>query len=150
MERPKLDLEVNTPTKITLLFDKPIEGESRYGKYSLFVVKNGDGKEYSFFAPNDNVLEELKKYNQGDELILTKLASKRNNRVVTTYDIKPVEKVEKEEIVSASQSIYYRMMEMSFEEAIKLQNTFNGMANVNQIAITLFIQRTRGNHSFTN
>lgn len=151
MERQKLDLEANTPTKITLLFDKPIEGESRYGKYSLFAVRNGDGKEYSFFAPNDDVLEELKKYRQGDELILTKLASKRNNRVVTTYDIKPVEKKEEQKVDSSdSQSAFYKMMEKSFEEAIKLQNKFNGMANVNQIAITLFIQRTKGSPSFAN
>lgn len=151
MERQKLDIEANTPTKITLLFDKPIEGESRYGKYCLFAVRNGDGKEYSFFAPNDDVLEELKKYRQGDELILTKLASKRNNRVVTTYDIKPVEKKEEQKVDSSdSQSAFYKMMEKSFEEAIKLQNKFNGMANVNQIAITLFIQRTKGSPSFAN
>ena len=40
-------------------------------------------------------------------------------------------------------STYCEMMN-SFEEAIRIQEKFNGMANVNQIAITLFIQRTKG------
>jgi hypothetical protein len=40
-------------------------------------------------------------------------------------------------------SIYFKAMVDSFEEALRIQEKFNGMANVNQIAITLFIQRTK-------
>jgi hypothetical protein len=40
---------------------------------------------------------------------------------------------------------YYSAMDKSFEEALQIQTKYNGMANVNQIAITLFIQRTKNN-----
>ena len=33
MERPKLELEVNQPKTIKLLFDEAIIGESQYGPY---------------------------------------------------------------------------------------------------------------------
>jgi hypothetical protein len=48
-----------------------------------------------------------------------------------------------------SNSNYYSAMEKSIEEALRLQNKYNGIS-LSQIAITLFIQRTKGNHSFTN
>ena len=59
MERQKLELEINSPTKIKLLFDEPIVGESQYGKYYLYAVSNGSDKEYSLFAA-DTVHEVLK------------------------------------------------------------------------------------------
>ena len=43
MERKKLELELNNPTHLKLLFDDPIVGESQYGKYYLYAVRNGDG-----------------------------------------------------------------------------------------------------------
>jgi hypothetical protein len=36
-------------------------------------------------------------------------------------------------------------MLQSFADAIRVQEKFNGMANVNQLAVTMFIQRTKGN-----
>ena len=144
MERPKMELEVNKPTKIKLLFNDCVEGSSKFGKYFLYAVQNGDGSsEYSLFAP-DPLHEQLKKFNKGDELLVTKLASQRNNKLVVSYE---VVKNNSSNTESADDN-YLSAMQKSFEEAIQIQNKFNGMANVNQIAITLFIQRTRGNHQF--
>ncbi|MCZ7603136.1 MAG: hypothetical protein M5R37_09720 [Melioribacteraceae bacterium] len=153
-QRPKLEFkEVNKPMTLTLLFNDPIVGESQYGKYYLYAVKNGDDSEYSYFATED-VHEKIKDLKAGDSFEITKVAlhSKAKNKVVTTFDVKLLNNGHKPEVnkVAENQSSYYSAMEKSFEEAIKLQNKFNGMANVNQIAITLFIQRTKGNHSFTN
>ena len=146
--RPKLNIEPNSPTKVTLVFDKPIQGDGRYGTYTLFTLRNGDGSEYSYFAPVE-VAEELAKYKKDDEVIITKLAAQRGNKVVTSYSVAPVEKpLTSKPKAQATKESFFSAMEKSFEEAIELQQKFNGMANVNQIAITLFIQRTKGNHSY--
>ncbi len=149
MNKPKLELEVNKPTRIQLLTDNPKTGKSSYGEWFLYNLRNGDGTtEYTYFAPPE-VHEVLKNMKAFDEVIITKLASQRGKKVVTTYDIKKVDRIEDTESTkSAPNNSYLSAMEQSFEEAIAIQNKFNGMANVNQIAITLFIQRTKGNHSF--
>ena len=48
MEREKLELEVNKSVRLMLLFDSCIEGESQYGKYYMYGVRNGE-EEYNFF-----------------------------------------------------------------------------------------------------
>ncbi|MHA1911703.1 MAG: hypothetical protein ACTSYA_08425 [Candidatus Kariarchaeaceae archaeon] len=88
--------------------------------------------------------------------MITKTAVQKGNKVVTSYDVTPAQPqgpTEGGSKASSNQnpptadeqesSIYYKAMVASFEEAIKIQEKFNGMANVNQIAITLFIQRTK-------
>lgn len=150
-QRPKLEFsEVNKPLKLTLLFDDPIIGESQYGKYYLYSVRNGDNSEYSYFA-TEEVHEKIKDLRAGDSFEVTKIALKsKNNKVVTTFDVKLPNREKENKPVEPHSTNYYSEMEKSFEEALRLQNKFNGMANVNQIAITLFIQRTRGNHFFTS
>ena len=54
MERKKLELEVNKPVSLTLLFDSPIEGESQYGKYYMYGVQNGK-EEFNLFATGVNI-----------------------------------------------------------------------------------------------
>ena len=150
MERKKLELELNKPTHIEMLFDNPKIGESQYGAYYLYAVRNGDGNEYSFFAPEE-VHEKLSGLSKGDTAVITKSAVQKGNKVLTSYDVaskQPPSSVDKqlsdntkpEEEISSN---YFKAMVASFEEAIKIQEKFNGMANVNQIAITLFIQRTK-------
>ncbi len=150
MERKKLELELNKPTHIEMLFDNPKIGESQYGAYYLYAVRNGDGNEYSFFAPEE-VHEKLSGLSKGDTAVITKSAVQKGNKVLTSYDVaskqtpSSVDKqlsdnTKPEEEISSN---YFKAMVASFEEAIKIQEKFNGMANVNQIAITLFIQRTK-------
>ncbi|MCX6170946.1 MAG: hypothetical protein NTX65_16550 [Ignavibacteriales bacterium] len=155
MERQKMELEVNKPTKIKLLFNDCIEGSTpKFGKYYLYAVQNGNGSsEYSLFAA-DQLHEELKKFKKDDELLVTKLAANRNGKLVVTYEVKKMnEAVEpvvtnQTNLTSSSDDFYYNMMEKSFEEALRIQNRFNGMANVNQLAVTIFISRLKQNHSF--
>ena len=149
MERKKLELDLNKPTHIVMLFDNPKIGESQYGMYYLYAVRNGDGNEYSFFAPEE-VHEKLSGFNKGDAVVITKTAVQKGNKVVTSYDVVPsnANKPKQEtagygQTNNGTNSTYYKAMVASFEEAIKIQEKFNGMANVNQIAITLFIQRTK-------
>ena len=149
MERPKLELEINKPTHIKLLYDEPIVGESQYGKYFLYAVSNGNGNEYSLFA-HDSVHDVLKACPKGTEAIITKLAAQRGKKLVTTFSTEIVEKASKEESTVANlkqpqTNPYLENMLQSFEDAIKVQEKFNGMANVNQLAVTMFIQRTKSN-----
>ncbi len=150
MERKKLELELNKPTNIEMLFDNPKIGESQYGMYYLYAVRNGDGAtEYSFFAPEE-VHSKLSELKRGDAAVITKVAKQKGSKVVTSYDVEvapkqpntapPSTKAE----TTNNQNSYLQAMILSFEDALVIQEKFNGMANVNQIAITLFIQRTKG------
>lgn len=153
-QRPKLEFkEVNKPMKLTLLFNEPILGESRYGNFYLYAVRNGDGSEYSYFATED-VHEKIKDLKAGDSFEITKVAlhSKAKNKVITAFDVKLLNNGHKsKEVATTSEynSDYFSAMEKSIEEALRLQNKYNGIS-LSQIAITLFIQRTRGNHSYSN
>jgi len=143
MERSKLELELNQPKTIKLLFDEAITGESQYGKYYLYAVSNGSDKEYSFFAP-DTVHEILKDHGKGTVATVTKIASQKGSKLVTSYNVKIIENSEEKNTIPNQTNPYLDMMIQSFEDAIEIQDKFNGMANVNQIAITMFIQRTKG------
>ena len=163
MERKKLELELNKPTNIEMLFDQPKVGESQYGMYYLYAVRNGDGAtEYSFFAPEE-VHSKLSLLRKGDRAVITKQAVQKGSKVVTTYDISSSLKEratpnKSEDMITGqnpqmgangkstpdkSENGYLQAMVASFEDALVIQDKFNGMANVNQIAITLFIQRTK-------
>lgn len=149
MERPKMELEVNKPTRIKLLFNDCVEGSSKYGKYYLYAIQNGDGaSEYSLFAA-DELHKQLKQFKKDDELLVTKLAASRGNKIVVTWDVQKLEKPMEDNPPTPNEDVFYTAMEKSFDEALRIQNRFNGMANVNQIAITLFIQRTKGMHNFS-
>ncbi len=148
-QRPKLELEINKPTHIKLLFDEPIVGESQYGKYYLYAVSNGSDKEYSLFAA-DTVHEVLKDHGKGTEAIITKLAAQRGKKLVTTYDVQIVGNGKVDSAMPNQKTppdSYLSAMDKSFEDALQIQEKFNGMANVNQIAITMFIQRTKNKDS---
>ena len=153
MERQKMDLEVNKPTRIKLLYESCVEGSSKYGPYYLYAIQNGDGiTEYSLFAA-EQLHEQLRMFKKDDELLVTKLAAQRGSKIVVTWEVKKIGEAKTEEVANnqtdSKEDYFYTAMEKSFQEALRLQNKFNGMANVNQIAITLFIQRTKGSHSFT-
>jgi len=154
MERKKLELELNKPTNIEMLFDQPKIGESQYGPYYLYAVRNGDGAtEYSFFAPEEVHLK-LSELKKGDKALLTKQAVQKGNKVLTSYEIElapkqsqnnnpapetPSNKTE----TPTNQNAYLQAMIASFEDALVIQEKFNGMANVSQIATTLCISRLK-------
>jgi len=131
-----------------MLFDQPKIGESQYGKYYLYAVRNGDGAtEHSFFAPEE-VHAKLSELVRGDAAVITKKAIQKGSKVVTSYEIELAPKQhqtppETSSNQDQSANTYLQAMITSFEDALVIQDRFNGMANVNQIAITLFIQRTK-------
>jgi hypothetical protein len=135
-----------------LLYDEPVVGQSKYGSYFLYVVKNGTGEEYSFFAP-DEVHNEIKQLKKGDKFTIVKLAEQRGTKIITKHivtihqsEIKPQEHLPPDN--NSNKDTYYDAMLNSYEDAMKIQEKLNGMVDVNRIAITLFIARSKVNGGF--
>ncbi len=72
---------------LELLFDEPMVGQSRYGEYYLYAVKNGTDQEYSFFAPAE-VNEQIKSLRKGERFEITKLAEQKGTKIVTIMMLK--------------------------------------------------------------
>lgn len=142
--------ELNQPVIMELKFDSPLKGESKYGAYYAYAV-DCNGQEMTFFSPSDEVNQKLINLKRGAKVQITKTAKQNGKAIKVDYDVVVIEemKTEPADEPNPQEEYYYIAMEKSFEEALRLQNKFNGMANVNQIAITLFIQRTKGSHSFS-
>lgn len=144
-ERKKLEItELDQPAIITLLFDSPLKGESKYGPYFAYAVEC-NGEEMTFFSPNDEVNEKLINLKRGTKVQITKTAEKIGKGVKVDYDVVVFE--EKRPELSNSNGLkkdnYFDAMLHSYEDAMKIQEKLNGMVDVNRIAITLFIARSK-------
>ena len=143
MERKKLELTLNKPSEIELLYDEPVVGQSKYGDYYLYAVRNGDGTtEYSFFAP-DEVHERIKDLKKGAKVVITKLAEQKGNKIITKFDVNVVAQAQ---LSPATQSVtdnYYDTMLQCCKDAIRIQNELGGMMDAKSIAVTLFIARSK-------
>lgn len=156
-QRAKLELEINKPTEVELLYDECVEGSNQYGQYYLYAIKANDGREYSYFPPA-SVHDQLKYLRRGDKATVTKLAAKRGSKIITTYDVKtsatkePVtttslieEPIQEEEEQSEPIDRYYETILQSYRDALNIQTELNGLVDVNKIAVTLFIARSKSN-----
>ena len=145
MERKKLDLQINSPINLQLLFDEPIIGESKFGEYYMYGVKNGQD-EYSFFAPL-SVHEQLKDKPKGSRFQITKTAKQNGKKLITDFDIKFLDdgiKKEKEVESKSEENGYYEAMLKSYEDASKIQQKYSAV-NLNQCAVSIFISRVNKN-----
>ncbi|HOJ19707.1 MAG TPA: hypothetical protein PLT92_14180 [Ignavibacteriaceae bacterium] len=149
-QRTKLEIPINKPVEVKLLYDEPITGSSQYGPYFMYAV-TVEGSEYSFFSPEE-VHEKIKSLRRGDSFIITKLAAQRGNKVITTYDVKLSIQEESQEINESiqenddSKDSFYGMMLQSYKDAIEISRELNGMADPEKIAVTLFIARSKVNN----
>lgn len=142
-QRAKLELPLNNPIEVELLYDEPITGQSQYGSYFMYAVRC-KGEEYTFFAPEE-VHEELKKLGKGDRAVITKLAAQRGDKLVVKYEVKVSETKETEDKKEEFSDNLYELMLKSYRDAFELQRELNGMIDVEKAAITLFIARSRMN-----
>jgi len=144
LERKKLELALNKPSEIELLYDEPVIGQSKYGDYFLYAVRNGDGiTEYSFFAPEE-VHERIKDLKKGDKAVITKLAEQKGNKIITKFDvsIQPNQPPAPKQTEERSDN-YYNTMLQCCKDAIRIQNELGGMMDAKSIAVTLFIARSK-------
>jgi hypothetical protein len=121
--------------------DQPKTGKSSYGDYFLYTVKNGTGEDYSFFAPNEKVHNALKDLKRGTRFEITKTAQQSGKDIKVDYEVNVL--TETPPPPPIQDDFYYTAMEKSFSDAIRIQNKFNGMANVNQLAVTIYISRLK-------
>lgn len=156
--RQKLEIQINTPTEIELLYDEPVSGKSQYGTYHLYAVAV-EGEEYSYFAPED-VHQQIKDLKKGQRFTITKLAAPRAGKVITKYDVKLYDNTEANKIKEdkADSTVgkedeplqdfddgLYEIMLTSYRDAIKITSELGGLADPSRIAITLFIARAKSN-----
>ena len=141
-KKPKLELELNKPVKVEILQDQPLIGTSRYGEYYLYSVRNGNGEEYSFF-PDKEVHEKLKDLKRGDRVEICKKAEQKNSKIITSYDVKILNNNSSSIPTQSNKDNYFETMLSSYQDAQKIQEELNGMVDVNRIAITLFIARSK-------
>lgn len=165
-QRTKLELKLNNPVEVELLYDEPVTGENAYGNYYLYAVRS-EKTEYSFFAP-EAVHYELFNLRKGDTAIITKSAVQKGNKVVTSYEVALPQKVAQQNAINShtpapiitekpklSESFikeqgnlsdnFFEIMLISYSDALEIQNRLENAIDVTKIAISLFISRTKGN-----
>jgi len=162
-ERKKLELQLNQPTQIELLYDEPVCGNNQYGAYYLYAVKSGN-EEYSYFAP-EAIHEKIKTLRRGDTATITKTAVQQGNKIVIRYEVevKVPEMAEStvgnngkyngnghnsEEMIargSDNKDNLFAIMLQCYRDAFQIQQDLNGLIDPEKVAITLFIARSRTN-----
>jgi hypothetical protein len=148
-DRKKLDLKLNQPAVLEMLFETPVVGNSSYGQYYLYAVKQGNNEEYNFFAPEE-LHEQMKELHKGNKVEITKLAEQKGSKIITKYDIKIIsngngKKVSDTETKTVPRDNYFDIMLASYLDALRIQESLNGILDVNKIAVCLFIARSKVN-----
>jgi hypothetical protein len=148
-ERKKLELKLNQPANLELLFEEPVIGNSSYGEYFLYAVKQGNNEEYNFFAPSE-LHEQMKDLHKGNKIEITKLAEQKGSKIITKYDLKLISNgngkiISDNDSIAVARDNYFEIMLASFLDAMRIQENLNGMIDVNKIAICLFIARSKVN-----
>ncbi|GEM_PF-616750 len=157
-EKKRLELEIGKPITLQLLFDQPIIGQSRYGEYFLYSVKNGTDEQYSFFAPEE-VNEKIKSLRKGDRFEITKIAKQVGSKINISYEVKVMKErnssenttedqtdisksISKKDVSSQNEDNYFQLMMLSCRDAVKIQNELGGMMDAKSLAVSLFIARS--------
>ena len=125
---------------LELLFDEPMVGQSRFGEYYLYAVKNETDVEYSFFAPAE-VNEQIKSLRKGERFEITKLAEQKGTKIITKYDVKLLPTTNNK--LPTTEDNFYEIMLSSCRDAVKIQNELGGLMDAKSLAVTLFIARSR-------
>ena len=146
-QRKKLELELNKPVNLELLFNEPMIGQSQFGEYYLYAMKNGHG-EVSFFAPAD-VHQQLKELKKGDRVTITKTAEQKGSKIVVKYDVQvlavqPVQDVQgvQNKTPEPPKDNYFEILYKCYKDALRLQE-LSPMIQPEKAAITLFIARQK-------
>ena len=142
----KLELNPNEKKVLELRSEQAKIGKSSFGDYFLYTVKNGTGEDCSFFAPNEKVHDTLKDLKRGTKFEIVKTARQAGKEIKVDYEITILSETPSPPTIQ--DDFYYTAMEKSFSDAIRIQNKFNGMANVNQLAVTIYISRLKQSPSY--
>lgn len=147
--RPKLELQLDQRVMLTLMKDKPYNGQSAFGPYSLYHVKDSSGIEYSFFAPEEVHAKIVQAgLKAGDSFWISKQAVQNGKKVTTKLEVevpaKPAPEAKQIHGSEAADDGYRDLMEKSLRDAIEATKAVNTMQwsveDIKSLAVTLFIQ----------
>ena len=163
MSKPKLELQVNIPTVVKLLQDKPATGENTYGQWWLYSVES-EGTEYSYFAP-EAVVKQLQKNNvsENDEVMITKRLVKNGKKNMVEYDLSVLETKPVPQVINGRTnggiipagirnnnghagkelSKDYPVMLQAMNEALLIRDELGGDVDVNKLGVTLFLRKVK-------
>lgn len=154
--RANLILELNNPTEVTALYDSPLIGEGRNGKYFRYTISTQNRAHVFFATPIAH--EKLKHLHRGDSATLTKIAIKNGNKVITDYKV-----VLKKKVTSSNgpenrvynvhdfvpqptgQDLTYNIMLESLRDAVAIAKELDDKVDVNKTGLSLFIARSKSN-----
>jgi len=133
--------------------DKPYQGESSFGQYYLYTVKDQAGVEFSFFAPADIHAEILEAgLKSGDSFLLSKKAVQSGKKVGAKLEFEAVKKAEhpekKDDVpFDVPDDGFKQLMQRCVQEAVGIVKDVNTVPwqneDIRSIALTMFIQRAK-------
>jgi hypothetical protein len=136
--------------------DKAYSGESAYGPYFLYHVKDQSGTEFSFFAPTEIHQEILQAgLKSGDSFQLTKKAVQVGRKVSAKLEFEAVKKNGAAPVPQhgndapseVSDDGFKELMTRCVRDAVEIVRDVNTISwqneDVRAIALTMFIQRSR-------
>jgi hypothetical protein len=150
--KQKLELQVNIPTKIKLLQDKPASGESQYGKWFLYNVFS-DNQEQSLFAPEQvQTFIETNEIRKGDEISVTKVLTRNGKKNTIDFKIelisKHTEQAEKPAVNGNGKPDDIKIMRECLISAIELQKELGSVVDVNRVGLSLYIAKTKNGNGY--
>lgn len=149
MNKPKLDLLLDKPIKLTLLKDKPYIGNNNYGEFYLFNVKDDQGVEYSYFADNSiyQLIQEHK-LKAGSSFVLQRVATMNGKKMGSKVEFSIIGEPEATATAPISpaadnlKSILLTCLKDAADAVREAGLQFNSQ-EVERIAVAIFIQRSR-------
>lgn len=149
VNKPKLDLLLDKPIKLSLLKDKPYVGNNNYGEFYLYSVKDSDGIEYSYFATADvHELIQQHKMKTGSSFILKKVASMNGKKMVPKIEFSIIgepEPMHQTPPSLGSDNLKEILLQCLVDAAEVVKSAGIQFSNdeLQKLATTLFIQRAR-------
>lgn len=149
MNKPKLELLLDRPIKLTLLKDKPYVGQNNYGEFYLYSAKDENGVEYSYFAdaPIHQLIQEHK-LKAGSSFVLQRVATMNGKKMGSKVEFSIIGEPEPmpQTVPSQGSDNLKELLLQCVRDAADVVKSAGIQFNndeLQKLATTLFIQRSR-------
>ena len=149
MNKPKLELLLDRPIKLTLLKDKPYVGQNNYGEFYLYSAKDENGIEYSYFADASvHSLIQEHKLRTGNSFVVQRVAVMNGKKMSSKVEfsiIGEAEPLPSIPPVPGSDNLKEILLQCLVDAAEVVKSAGIQFSNdeLQKLATTLFIQRAR-------
>jgi hypothetical protein len=149
INKPKLELLLDKPIKLTLLKDKPYIGNNNYGEFYLYSAKDDQGIEYSYFADSQiHQLIQEHKLKAGSSFVLQRVATMNGKKMGSKVEFSIIGEPEPMHQTTASHGSdnLKELLLQSVRDAADVVKEAGIQFNndeLQKLATTLFIQRSR-------